>query len=65
MLTAVIVIEIIITGRKEQDDGDYSHYMRRLSFWEKHNNREEIEMEVKCLDGGFKVPLIVWSRLFK
>lgn len=50
---------------REMDDGNVDDYLRRLKAWERSNDREEIESQVKNVDNGFKMPLVIWNKLYK
>lgn len=49
---------------KELDDGNVDDYLKRLKTWERNNNREEIESQVKNIDNGFKIPSVIWNKLY-
>ena len=36
-----------------------------MEDWESENKREEYETQVQTVDNGFKMPSIIWNKLFK
>lgn len=61
--------EIEPTKRKRRgktDDGDKDKYLSRISQWQKNRPDEEKELENQYeeIEGGLKVPLSLWSKLF-
>ncbi|EEB13301.1 DNA repair and recombination protein RAD26, putative [Pediculus humanus corporis] len=49
----------------EKDDGDEISYLQRIEDWESENKREEYETQLQTIDNGFKMPSIIWNKLFK
>lgn len=47
------------------DDGPMKDYMKRVAAWEKENSLEEIENNCRQLGHGFKVPNLIWDKLYK
>lgn len=55
---------INITVQKELDDGDTEQYERRIEEYEKSYDTTKI-MFYEFNDDHFKIPLEVWSKLYK
>lgn len=49
----------------EKDDGSELNYLKRLEIWEKKNCRQEIESQLQNLGDDFKMPSIIWDKLYK
>ncbi|XP_063880762.1 DNA excision repair protein ERCC-6-like [Scylla paramamosain] len=67
-------------NRKSKDDGNIADYMKRVETWKKErlkkkqdkilkgedlDSEEEEEQGYEQFTGGYKVPLLVWNKLYK
>lgn len=67
-------------NRKSKDDGNIGDYMKRIETWKKErlkkkqdkilkgedlDSEEEEEQGYEQFTGGYKVPLLVWNKLYK
>lgn len=65
---------------KSKDDGDINYYVKRIETWKKErlkkkqdkilqgedlDSEEEEEQGYEQFTGGYKVPLLIWNKLYK
>ncbi|XP_046660917.1 DNA excision repair protein ERCC-6-like [Homalodisca vitripennis] len=50
--------------KKELDDGDVDAFNRRIRLWEREKQKECVEEKYHQLDGGYKLPLNMWDKLY-
>lgn len=51
------------TKNRVMDDGNVNDYRKRLAEWSSSSSSHE-EVEYHELDGGFRIPLSIWDRLY-
>ena len=63
---ATVKIEEERSGKKRKirDDGNESYYLKRMKAYKRCLEEEDDEDEMHELEGGLKVPMRIWSRLF-
>jgi hypothetical protein len=54
-------------GKKEIDDGNIEDYNERLKLWEeqKVSQAEPEQTGGREIEGGYKLPKDLWSKLYK
>ena len=72
--------EVVAIKKRHKDDGNLENYLKRIKTWKKERLKEKHEKilqgeeldsdeeEENCyeqFDGGFKIPLSIWKKLFK
>ena len=50
--------------KKVVDDGDSDNYYRRLDRWQKRQKNDDALNKCDVIQGGLKVPSIIWEKLF-
>lgn len=50
-------------SKKEIDDGNADDYMERLKLWEKTHTEETVTGDQE-LEGGYRIPKYLWSKLY-
>ncbi|KAJ1527811.1 hypothetical protein ONE63_007757 [Megalurothrips usitatus] len=53
-------------SKRGKDDGNSEEFFRRIKHWEKQNEglREQMENEVHEFENGYKLPSLIWDKLY-